>query len=127
MPRTLTITLFATFAVIFAFASCSGKKEAADAAEAVREQPAPAATPYEAEVETVGTGTPEHVGATGAPGKALLESRCTVCHNLERVQKKKLDLAGWENLVKRMEKIGAKLDDVERDTLVKYLAATYGK
>lgn len=118
MPRVRTITLLATFVVVFAFAGCSEKKEPADAAETVRDQPASPAAPYEAEAET---------GVTEAPGKALLETRCTVCHNLERVQKKKLDDAGWEEVVKRMVKHGAKLHDAEKEALVTYLAENYGK
>jgi cytochrome c5 len=116
MPRIATITLTAAFVAFLALAGCGAKEKAAEAAG---EQPASTAAPYEAEAET---------GAeVEAPGKVLLETRCTVCHNLERVKKKKLDRAGWENIIKHMKNHGAKLDDAEREAVVEYLTATYGK
>ncbi len=116
MPRIATITLTAAFAAFFAFAGCGAKEKAAETAG---EQPASTAAPYEAEAET---------GAeVEAPGEVLLETRCTVCHTLERVQKKKAARAGWEKTVDHMIKKGAKLDDAEREAVMEYLTATYGK
>lgn len=55
-------------------------------------------------------------------GKKLLEERCTICHNLNRVYKhKKMDKAGWEKEVSRMIRKGAKLNDAERKAVVDYL------
>lgn len=113
MPRILTIILPA--AVVLAFAGCGPKEKVADAAE----PPASVAEPYEAEAEPP--------AAAEAPGKALLEARCAVCHDLERVQKKKADRAGWEKIVDEMIGKGAKLEDAEREAVVGYLAATYGE
>jgi thiosulfate/3-mercaptopyruvate sulfurtransferase len=60
------------------------------------------------------------VSALPDPEK-LLQSRCTVCHNLNRVYKEKEERAGWEKIIHRMIKRGAKLDETERMTLVEFL------
>jgi cytochrome c5 len=119
MLQVRAITLQAAVVLILAFAGCGGKEKAADAAEAVREKPASTAAPDEAEAETA--------ALAGAPGKALLDARCAVCHNLERVYKKKLDRAGWEKIVAGMIKKGALLNDAEKEALVTHLAENYGK
>ena len=56
-------------------------------------------------------------------GQKLLEQRCTVCHNLDRVYKAKKDRSGWEKTVARMTSRGAKLDDDERGTVIDHLAS----
>jgi cytochrome c5 len=127
MPRIITITLTAAFVAVLAFAGCGAREKAAEAAETVGEPPASTAAPYEAEAETGAEVEAETGAEVEAPGKVLLETRCTVCHNLERVQKKKADRAGWEKIAERMKKNGAKLDDAEREAVVEYLTATYGK
>jgi len=62
-------------------------------------------------------------GDTPADGKALLEERCTVCHNLDRVYAEKRDETGWNAVVDDMVSKGAKLDSEERTTLVAYLVS----
>jgi cytochrome c5 len=116
MPRILTITLPAVAIVALAFAGCGAKEKAADAAEPVGDQPASIAEPYEAEAET----------PTDAPGKVLLETRCTVCHGLARVAKEKAARAGWEKIVDEMIGKGAKLNDAEKETVLDYLVENYG-
>jgi hypothetical protein len=59
-------------------------------------------------------------------GEDLLESRCTECHNLNRVRNAKKTLAEWEQTVTRMIGQGAELNDEEKDFLVNFLAETYG-
>lgn len=108
MPRILAVTLVAAAAL--AFAGCGAKEKVAEAAE----PPAYTAEPYEAE-------TPAE-----APGKLLLETRCTVCHDLAPVEKEKADRAGWEKVVDEMIGKGAKLNDEEKATLLDYLAENYG-
>ena len=61
-----------------------------------------------------------------ADGMVLLEERCTVCHDLERVVSAQKDREGWEQTVDRMIRRGANLNTEERDILVDYLAQTYG-
>ena len=124
MPRIATITLTAAFVAFLAFAGCGAKEKAAEAAG---EQPASTAAPYEAEAETTAEVEAETGAEVEAPGKVLLETRCTVCHTLERVQKKKAARVGWEKTVNHMIEKGAKLDDAEREAVMEYLTATYGK
>ncbi len=87
---------------------------------------APAATevlPTEAPVVT-------EVLPTEAPvldGAALLESRCTACHNLNKVKQAKKSLAQWESTVNRMIQKGARLTDAEKAILLQYLAQTFGQ
>ena len=69
--------------------------------------------------------------ATQAPaavdGGALLKERCTVCHDLGRVESQKKTEAEWKATVERMVGKGAKLNPAEQEAVIKYLAATYPK
>ncbi len=135
MPRKITLTVLAALVASLAFLGCGGRKDVADAAETVGEGPPATAAPYEAEAGTVGekpasTAAPYEAETAPAPemaGQKLLETRCTVCHTLDRVKKKKLDRAGWEKIVARMKGHGAKVNDDEREAVIEYLAATYAK
>lgn len=62
---------------------------------------------------------------TTQDGGALLQERCTACHNLERVTRAKKTSQQWEQTVERMITKGAKLSDVEKTALVEFLAKTY--
>lgn len=68
---------------------------------------------------------------TVAPGEAtlsgeeLLQERCTVCHDLERVDSQDKDEAGWTATVDRMISYGAQLNAGERETLIQYLVETH--
>lgn len=55
-------------------------------------------------------------------GATLLESRCTTCHNLDRVDQKELDFAGWVALIDDMIGKGAQLTPEEKTVLADYLA-----
>lgn len=57
------------------------------------------------------------------PDLALVESKCSGCHTLDRVWAASYDAAGWESTVRRMEANGLQLSDEERTTIVEYLAA----
>ncbi len=68
--------------------------------------------------------------ATSAPaatdGAALLQERCTVCHNTDRITQAQKTNTAWDTTVTRMISKGAQLTDQEKTVLVDYLAATYG-
>ncbi len=113
MPRITALTLTTALVAVLALAGCGTKEKAADAAE----PPASTAAPYEAET----------AAGVEAPGEVLLEKRCAVCHDLERVKKEKAPRSGWEKIVDGMIEKGAKLDDAEREAVVEHLAATYGE
>jgi len=61
-----------------------------------------------------------------AGGEELLQGRCTRCHTLDRVQAAAKTQAEWETTVERMRGKGAELTDAEAQTLVEFLAETYG-
>jgi cytochrome c553 len=55
--------------------------------------------------------------------RALVETKCSGCHNLDRVWAASYDAAGWDSTVNRMEANGLQLSDEERAAIVAYLAA----
>lgn len=55
-------------------------------------------------------------------GATLLESRCTTCHNLDRVDEEDLDFAGWVAVIDDMIEKGANLTPEEKTVLADYLA-----
>ena len=63
--------------------------------------------------------------ATTLDGQALLQERCTVCHNLDRVTSAHKTADQWKTTVERMVGKGAQLDAQEQQTLIDYLAQTY--
>lgn len=72
--------------------------------------------------------TSESQGVSPAnDGATLLQNRCTVCHNLDRVTSEKNSRAQWERIVNKMVKKGAQLNDNEKTTLIDYLAQNYGQ
>jgi cytochrome c5 len=60
------------------------------------------------------------------PGKELVETRCTACHDLERVAVVKRQKADWPALVANMVGRGAVASPDEARTIVSYLAAHFG-
>jgi cytochrome c5 len=62
------------------------------------------------------------------PGKAILESACTVCHGLDGLANHKYESkAPYESLVKSMVAYGANVSDAQMGPLVDYMFKTYGK
>ena len=76
------------------------------------------------------TEIPDVVGPTTPPpsidSEALLQQRCTACHNLNRITNKTWSLEQWEQTVSDMILKGARLNAEEKDALIKYLAENYG-
>ena len=58
-------------------------------------------------------------------GRELLESRCAVCHSIDRVTSKTGTAEEWGNIVSNMIARGAKLTDEEKAILVQYLAENF--
>jgi len=58
-------------------------------------------------------------------GKNLVESRCTLCHDLERVSTKR-DKKDWPVIVANMVAWGATANPDETHTISDYLAANFG-
>ena len=58
----------------------------------------------------------------------LFESKCSICHSINRPKSKKKTQNGWEKTVLRMKnKNGCPITDEEAKLIIDYLAETYGK
>jgi cytochrome c5 len=61
------------------------------------------------------------------PGKELVETRCTLCHDLERVTAAKREKREWDSVVANMlERFGLQAPDEAR-AISGYLSAQYGQ
>jgi len=64
------------------------------------------------------------LGAADPPdGATLVQTRCTRCHAIDRIDAANHDKAGWEATVARMRGKGAQLTDAEAVRVVDYLSA----
>ena len=61
-----------------------------------------------------------------SPGKALVASACTVCHQIEVVTAQRHTAAEWGDVVGKMVDRGATLTDAEQDQVQDYLAKNFG-
>jgi cytochrome c5 len=66
------------------------------------------------------------VALPAGPGKELIESRCTACHDLERVAVAKRQRAEWAALVANMVGRGAVASPDEAQAITSYLIAHFG-
>jgi hypothetical protein len=57
---------------------------------------------------------------------ALVNSSCSGCHAMDRVNQKRADKSAWTATVGRMVQHGASLDDTQVTEVVDYLAKTHG-
>jgi hypothetical protein len=51
----------------------------------------------------------------------LIESKCVMCHTLDRVKAAKHDAAGWEQTISRMRSNGLVITDEEMQQILDYL------
>jgi len=66
------------------------------------------------------------VALPAGPGKELVETRCTMCHDLERVTAAKREKREWESVVANMlERFGLQAPDEAR-AIAAYLETNYG-
>lgn len=67
---------------------------------------------------------PDAVAEQYGEGRALLQERCTSCHNLNRVKRKigEYNAGEWDEYVTRMQKKGARVTDSEKEIIVKFLS-----
>lgn len=66
--------------------------------------------------------------APAADGKTLFDTKCSVCHGLDRATARKETKEKWTSIVKEMQ--GKKADwisDADLSKIVDYLAAEHGK
>jgi cytochrome c5 len=62
-------------------------------------------------------------GFSAPDGKAVMESRCNVCHSLDRITSKTKDHDAWQTTVNRMIGKGAALNAEEKAALIDYLVS----
>jgi len=60
------------------------------------------------------------IASTDSP-KDLIEKRCTICHDVSLIYNAKKSKSEWEKTVDRMIKYGARLNNEEKEALIKYL------
>jgi cytochrome c5 len=105
--KTILLTIVLLIVMSMMLAACGSKTKATDSQPpAAKETVAPPAT-------------------GGSDGEALMNDRCTKCHNLNRVKSAKNTADGWNRVVSNMVSKGAKLTSEEQQILVDYLAKTY--
>ncbi len=64
--------------------------------------------------------------ASSGEGATLVQERCSVCHDLSRVESSHYTAAGWQTVVDQMIANGAHLTTDEETVVVNWLAANYG-
>jgi len=67
----------------------------------------------------------QDTGQMGKPER-ILNTSCTTCHELRKVQTQALDEAGWTKIVNAMIEKGAKVDKEDIPMLVSYLGDNFG-
>jgi cytochrome c5 len=89
---------------------------------------APAAMNYLATNLGPGINLPpqQPVALPDGPGKRLVETRCALCHDLERVAAVKRKKQDWTPIVANMVAWGAPATADEAKTITDYLAANFG-
>lgn len=69
-----------------------------------------------------------HGAEEGVDAKALFESKCSLCHTIERPKSKKKSREEWQATVLRMKNVnGCPVTDGEAALIIDYLADHYGK
>jgi len=66
------------------------------------------------------------VALPDGPGKELVESRCALCHDLERVAQVKRRKQDWTPIVANMVNWGAPATPEQAKTITDYLASNFG-
>jgi cytochrome c5 len=71
---------------------------------------------------------PAQAQQAGDPNaKALFESKCSMCHGIDRPLGKNKDRDGWTKTVTRMQKVnGCNITDAEAKTIIDYLVQVRG-
>ena len=60
------------------------------------------------------------IASTDSP-KDIIEKRCTTCHNVSLIYNAKKSNSEWEKTIDRMLSYGVRLNDEEKQALIKYL------
>lgn len=121
MKKLVILALFVLFATLVI--SCAPTPTPMPPTKA----PEPTKAPAQPTVAPQPTKAPEPTKAPVAlDGAALLQERCSTCHNLDRVKSATRNKEQWTATVERMISKGAKLNDAEKSVVIEYLVKTYG-
>lgn len=127
--RTLAVVFGVVLVVVVSILSACGEATETTSAPSATE-PAPERPTQPPEATTLPTVRPTAAPPTEQPtlpeGEALVQERCTVCHNLGRIQQAAKTEDEWRTTVTRMIGRGAELNEVEREAVIQYLSETYG-
>jgi cytochrome c5 len=102
----LMIIIFALL-VSFSLVGCASESETSEPATETQAEPEEA---------------PAESGGEEDPSRALVESKCSLCHTTERVWSADYDRATWEATVDRMKANGLVITDEEYEEVVTYLS-----
>lgn len=61
-----------------------------------------------------------------ANGETILQGKCTICHDLEKVQNSRKSESEWSATIDRMVSKGTQVSAEEKEVLVKFLTQNYG-
>ncbi len=70
--------------------------------------------------------TPSHIALPPGNGQAIVDSRCSLCHGVDRVVAAKHTKAQWMSIVNRMVYLGAPLTPDQTQTVLQYLNTNFG-
>jgi cytochrome c5 len=74
-----------------------------------------------------GVKTGKDVKLPDAPGREVVQVRCTVCHDLGRVVTTRRTVQDWDSIVHNMMERGPKPAPGQLETVVSYLSSQFGK
>jgi mono/diheme cytochrome c family protein len=70
--------------------------------------------------------SPAHIDLPAGAGADIVQSRCSLCHGVDRVVATKRTRAQWTSIVNRMVYLGAPLNPDQQKTVLDYLNTNYG-
>src|SRR5882724_5557806 len=59
-------------------------------------------------------------------GKDAVESTCTACHTVQRIQEQHLDEERWRGVIREMTEKGASINSDDRKVIIDYLTKNFG-
>lgn len=124
MKRNIVFIILWAAVCIFGLAYCSSSQPQESAKPQVEKAP-PAPGAEQMPLQAQAAPLVDDMGAGKLDGKALLEERCTKCHDLTRIVSKKKTAEDWKATVERMVGKGAVLNADEQQVLIDYLTKNF--
>ena len=110
MTRTTRIALVAVgLLMALSMLGCAGGSEPTE----------PAVTPPAETAEPPANGA---AGGTTLNAEELVNTKCSMCHTLDRVNNADYDAAKWTTTVERMQRNGLVVSDEEKALIIEYLS-----